>query len=801
MALRKWHLIGWLLVVLQNHPVMLKNYFKMAWRSLARNKVSSIINIGGLAVGLATAIIILLVVTDEFSYDKFHANLHDTYVLMRNQHQNDDITTGNSMPGPLAAAIRSDIPETKYAARSCRTGPQLLRLGDKSTFEPALYADPDFFRIMSFPALEGNPAAAMQEPGSIVLTEHVAKKFFGNDDPIGKLMVHDNKHTLKVAAVIRDVPSNSSIQFDVVLPFRLFESENTWLKKWDDNRIDTWMQLKPSANMAVLDTKLTKLIQARTGDSTQSLFAYPFSRLRMYGNFKHGQQAGGRIYMVDMLALIGLFMLLIACINFMNLATARSEHRAREVGVRKVMGASRKRIILQFYGEALIMTVLALLLAVLLVNLLLPSFNRFAEKNIRFNFLGGRLWLLLPGIGLFTALVAGSYPALFLSRFKPVKVLKGITATGKGGGLRRALVTAQFVISIFFIIATIVIYTQINYVRDRPIGYDQENLVEINASGDLAGKFDVFKNELSQVSGVTGISAGSDNILQFSGSVTGMDWPGKQPGHEISVIVSGIQYNWIKTMGLKMVEGRDFNPAFGADSTGCLINQSTVERMGLKEPVVGQIIGGKTVIGVIQNFVFNNPSGIIAPMQLSLNTHPLSHFFIRVQNDGHWRQTLAQVEKTAKKLNPDYPFNFSFVKEGYQERFEEFASFGQLATLFGGMAIFISCLGLFGLSAFMAERRGKEMSIRKVLGASVLSVWFSLSKDFLKPVFIAFLLAAPVALWVMDSLLALMVYHIELTWWMFATGGLLATIVALLTVSYQGIRSALENPVKSLRAE
>lgn len=773
----------------------------MAWRSLIKNKVSSFINIGGLAVGLATGIIIMLVVREEFSYDSFHANLPDIYVLMKNQQQNNGISTGGSTPGPMAAAIRNEVPEVKYVARACNAGQQLVRQGDKSMFEETMYAEPEFFNIMTYPALQGNPAAALQEPGSLVITEHAAKNLFGDANPIGRIVIHDNKHALKVAAVIRDVPANSRNQFDMVLPFHLFESENSWLSKWDDNRIETWMQLKPSANIAALNSKLTRLIQLRTEDSTVSMFAYPLARLRLYGHFDNGKPSGGRIYMVYMLEVIGLFMLLIACINFMNLATARSEYRAREVGVRKVLGASRKWIIVQFLGETLLLTFLALLLGILLVNLLLPAFNRFAEKSIRFNFRDGRLWLLLPGIGLFTGLVAGSYPALFLSRFKAARVLKGITITGRGGGLRRALVTAQFVISIVFIIGTIVIYTQINYVRNRPIGYDQENLLEISATGDLAGKYNVFKNELAKVAGIKNISAGSDNILQFGGSVTGMDFPGKIPGHEVSLVVTDVNYNWVKTMGLKLVEGRDFSPAFGADSNACLINQSVVEKLGLKEPVTGQIIGGKTVVGVVQNFVFNNPSGIIAPVYISLRTSYPGHFFVRIQNDGHWRQTLAQIERTAKQLNPNYPFEFSFTKEGYQKRFEEFSAYGIMSTLFGGMSILISCLGLFGLSAFMAERRSREMSIRKVLGAGARSVWFSLSKDFLKPVFIAFLLAAPATAWLMQTILSNMVYHTQLSWWMFALGGLLTAAVALATVSYQGLRTALENPVKSLRAE
>ncbi len=781
---------------------MIKSYFKMAWRSLMKNKISSVINISGLAVGLATSILIMLVLVDEFSYDTFHINLKDTYYVMKNQKQSGDIGTGRSTAGPLAVALRNEMPEVKYAARVTYSDDQLIKVADKGFFESIMYTEPAFFKMMSFPAIGGDPVTALQDASSVLLTERTAKKLFGNENPIGKTIVLDSAHVLKVAAILRDVPANSTIQFDMVVPFHVFELENAWLKKWDDNRIQTWAQLKPNANIGLLNQKMTKMLQTRSNDNSVSLFAYPFARLRLYGSFDNGKPNGGRIYIAVLLAVLGLFILGIACINFMNIATARSEFRGREVGVRKVLGAERKQLIFQFLSEALLTTFIALILGVVLSQVALPYFNQYAEKQIQFNFWDWKIWALLTGIGLFTGLVAGSYPAFFLSSFKTVNVLKGVLSKGRGGArFRRALVTVQFFISIFFIIGTIVIFTQINYVRNRPIGYDQENLIDIDAKGELAGKFEVFKHELSKIPGVKNVSASSDNLLQYGSGITGMDWPGKIPGQEVSILVSSVQYNWINTAGLQLIEGRDFSPSFGTDTSACLVNQATVERLGLKEPVIGQILGGKVIIGVFHNFVFNNPSGIIAPMAVYLNTGSLSNFFVRIQNDGHWRQTLAQIEHAAKKINPDYPFEFSFTKEGYQRRFEEFASEGFMATLFGGMAIFISCLGLFGLSAFLAERRSKEMSIRKVFGAGPGSIWFSLCRDFLKPVLIAFLLAIPLSQWFYQSRLSNITYHIQMSWWMFAAAGLLVTLIALLTVSYQGIRTAIENPVKNLRAE
>ncbi|HVX25776.1 MAG TPA: FtsX-like permease family protein, partial [Parafilimonas sp.] len=431
----------------------------------------------------------------------------------------------------------------------------------------------------------------------------------------------------------------------------------------------------------------------------------------------------------------------------------------------------------------------------------LPYFNQLAGKNIDFNFYDGKVWMLLTATGIFTALVAGSYPSFFLSSFKPIKVLKGSFINRKGGGLRRMLVTVQFIISIFFIVATIVVYKQINFVHDRPIGYDKDNLVDINATGDLSGKFDLFKNEMQKISGVTNISAGNDNVINFGGSITGMDYPGKTPDENISVIVSNVGYNWTKTLQIPIAEGRDFDPSFGTDSNACIINEAAVKRMNLKEPVIGDIIGGKTVIGVFKDFVYNNPSGIIAPMVISLQTNNFPHFFVRIANNNDWHITLSKIEAAAKKLNPDYPFDFSFVNDNYQQRFEQWNSWGSMATLFACMAVFIAALGLFGLASFVAERRSKEVSIRKVFGADSKAIWLLLSRDFFKPVLIATAIVIPLSIVISYKFLLNITYHTPLEWWMFALAVTITIMIALITVSYQAIKAAIANPVKSLRTE
>jgi hypothetical protein len=532
------------------------------------------------------------------------------------------------------------------------------------------------------------------------------------------------------------------------------------------------------------------------------LFAYPFADLRLYGNFKNGKPNGGNIYIIMLLSVVGLFVLLIACVNFMNLATARSEQRAKEVGVRKVLGASRRIVILQFMTEAILMSFIALVLGLLLSYLALPGFMQLSGNHFTPDYSNLKIWSLLIMLGLITGIVAGSYPALYLSRFQPVKVLKGIMLKGTGGGmLRKGLVTFQFIVSIFLIISTIVFFKQIDYLERRPIGYNSDNLIEIPARSELQSKFGIVKNELLKIPGVKTVSAGNDNLIRFGGAFNGLEWPGKTEDQDFFITSTGVQYDWIKAVGLTLSEGRDFSVEYGADSLSCLINEAAARRMRLKAPVTGTKLGNNTVIGVVKDFVYNNPSSNVEPMIIFLNTGSINHFFVRIENNENWKNCTAQIETAVKKIDPNIPFEFHFTKEEYQAKFTDIQSISKMANIFGGMAIIISCLGLFGLSSFLAERRSKELSVRKVLGASVKSIWFTLSKDFLKPVFIAFIIAAPLAGLVMQKVLSMLDYHIQLAWWMFVLAGVLAMFIAVITVSYNGIKAALTNPIKNLRTE
>ncbi|MBL7782514.1 MAG: ABC transporter permease [Saprospiraceae bacterium] len=785
---------------------MLSNYLKIAFRNLLRNPLYTFLNIAGLAVGLAAGTLVMLWVADEFSYNRFIPNLSGIHLILQNQTQGGETYTFQSTPAPLAPALRTEMPEIERAARTSWPGQFLLNRGDKSTYERGVYAEPDFFRIFSLPVLKGDPVAALEDAGSIVITERTAKKFFGNEDPIGQVLRHNNERDLKVGAVVADLPSNSSIRYDVLLPFRLFELQNQeWMANWGDNAVPTWVSLQTGTDLGRLNQKLENYIQGKMPEASAHIFAYPLSKWRLYGQFENGKQSGGRIDVVMMLGIIGLFVLLIACINFMNLATARSERRAREVGVRKVVGAPRSLIIRQFLSEALLLTFIALILSLLMTQLTLPVFNRFFDKTLSLSGSNWQVWASLLSLGVGTGIVAGSYPSFYLSKFQPVRVLKGMIGGGKGNGrLRKGLVTFQFVISIFLIIATIAIYKQIDHAQNRPLGYEVENLIEIPARGTMRDHFGVLKNELAQVPGVMSVSAGSHDLIQFGSNTSGIEWPGKTADQDFLVSITEVSYDWAQTTGIKLAEGRDFSPQFGADTMCCLLNRMAVQRMGLKEPVIGSTIQydtTRTIIGVVEDFVYNDPFSAPMPMAIFLGTGSMDHFFVRIRNDEKWRESLAQIEQVVKKQNPTYPFEFTFTKEEYQRNFDEIRSVGQLANVFGGLAIFISCLGLFGLSAFVAERRNKEIGIRKVLGATISSIWFALSKDFLQPVLLAFVLAAPLAGWAMQKLLNRFEYRIDLYWWIFASAGVAALAIALLTVSYQGVRAAMTNPVESLKDE
>ena len=779
---------------------MLKSYFTMAWRTLLRNKVTSIVNIGGLMLGLTTGIVICLFIVFAFGFDKFHANYNAIHLLEMNQKYAGTIYTDSWTPAPLGPVLQNEIPALKYVVRVREESESLTRYGEKAIYQKSIYAEPDFFRMMTFPAIEGDPITTLREGSGVVLTQRAARRLFNNESALGKTILLNNTHPLKVGAVIRDVPPNSSIEFDIVLPYMLFEKDNEWASHWENTSVLTWVQLRSGANLDSVNRLMTRLLLKNTSLKEMSLFAYPITRLSLYDNFKDGKPYWGKAYMYLVIAFIAFLTLLIACINFMNLSTAMAERRAREVGLRKVLGASRPVIIGQFLGEALLLAMLALVLSIGLAYLALPWIAAFAELPLYKEFGDGWVWVLLVILGLFTGLIAGSYPAFYLSRFQPAKVLRRLMSIGrKGAVLRKGLVTFQFLISIFLVISTIVGIKQIEYAQNRPLGFETSNLIDITADGDLPGRFDLFKTRMENIPGVLNLTASTSNLLSVGNSQVGLDWPGKRPDQDFAIPAIWVKYDWTKTAGLKLEEGRDFSPDFGADSLACLINQTAAGKMGLKEPIIGARVGGKTVIGVLRNFVFNFSGN--QPLIIYLYKGNLGHFLVRLANDGQWKPHLGQIEKTVKSLNPGYPFTFRFVDDERQEQFKKDFGIEQLADIFAVMAILISCLGLFGLASFVVEKRTKEICIRKVLGASPAGLWLSLSTEMLKPVVLGFILATPLAALAASGLLSLSDYHIRLSWWIFALAGAGAIVIALATVSYYGLRAARLNPAQSLQTE
>lgn len=783
---------------------MFRNYFRHGWRNLLNNKMSTLINTGGLAIGLTISIIIMMWIMDEFSYDMFHKNGSYTYLMMNNRKVEGGWHTGDNTQAPLAVKLKQDFPDVKYATRRAFGGDQLFNTGSKSIYQESIYVDPDFFNIFTFPAISGDPVTALKEPDAAVLTESAAERLFGKANPMGRIIRQNSQHSLRVAAVIRDAPASSTIRFDIVLPFRLYEIENaSWIDRWDNYRLSSIVMLQPGASVEHFNQKLLPVMKSYGGDSTNYVFAYKFKDLHMYGSFKNGKPNGGRIEMMWLLGLTAFFILLIACINFMNLTTAQSERRAREVGVRKVMGASRRIIIIQFLAEALLITMLAMLLGILLAWLCIPGLNRISGRSISFGLLNWKMWCGLLSLLVATGLIAGSYPAFFLSGFQPAKVLKGgLISGGKGRGrFRKALVTLQFVISIFLILTTIVIYRQIKHVETRPIGYEQNNLLEIPARGEMAQHYPLLRDALAQVSGVESVSAGTDDLLRFGGSTDDVVWPGKTRDQNFPVTITWVQYDWAHTAGMQLLAGRDFSSSYGSDSIGCIVNEAAVRRMGLKEPVVGTLLGSNPIIGVVRDFVMNDPFNAARPMVLYFGNGSMDHIFIRLRSTADQVKTLSSIAAVLKDKHPEFPFEYHFLKDSYQQQFNGAKSVRFVLNWTSSLAIIISCLGLFGLSAFLTERRSKEISIRKIMGATTGSIWLMLAREFLQPVFIAFVVTIPLVILVMRQALHNIDYRIELHWWIFATGGLITAVIALATISYQGAKAARANPVKALQSE
>ncbi|GAB3270265.1 ABC transporter permease [Larkinella harenae] len=796
------------------NPSMLRNYLKIAWRNIAHNKSFSAINILGLALGMACSLLIGLWIQDEFSVDAYHVNGPQLYNVMERQFFDGKVEAGPGTPGLLAEELKKDFPEIKYAASLSWEEEQTFAVGANINKEKGRAAGADWFRMYSIPLLAGSAETALNAPNHIAISRKLADNYFGSPQAaLGKSIRINNRTDYQVGAVF-ELPANSSETYDYLLTWQDMLNRNPWLKDWGNSVPQTRIMLQTdrngeSADAARLEAKMKSFLKSRNpgmqakGFDIQ-LFLHPYQDAYLYSNFKNGYQDGGRIEYVRLFGIVAVFILLIACINFMNLATARSVKRAREVGVRKVVGAGRSWLIGQFIGEALVLTTVALLIALVAVWLLLPTFNALTEKHIVFQFTNASFWILLIGMTLVTGLIAGSYPALFLSSLDPVRVLKGTVRFGAGARMfRQGLVIFQFALSMLLIIGTIIVYRQINYIQTKNLGFDRDGMVYVSSEGELTNKYETFKQELLRRPGIASVTYMDGTPTNGFGSTSNVQWPGKDPTNGVQFQFSTVDYDFTKTLKVK-VSGRDFSRDFGADSLNLLINETAARRIGYRDPVGKPLtLWGKTgtIVGVIADYHQSSMHTAIEPFIAKLGQGADHKMIVVRMLPGQTKLAMESLEKLVRQLNPNFPFQYHFADEAFQALYRSETVVGTLANYFAFLAIFISCLGLFGLAAFMAEQRTKEIGVRKVLGASVPSIVGLLSQDFLKLVLVAILIASPVAWYAMSRWLQTYVYKIGMEWWVFGLAGLLAIGVALLTISFQSIKAALMNPVKSLRSE
>jgi putative ABC transport system permease protein len=789
---------------------MIKNYLKTAWRNLWKNKSFSAINIMGLGLGLACSLLIALWIQDELQIDAFHANGDQLYTIIRRVYFDNKKGAGYSTPGVLADQLKKEIPEITAASELSWNVDHTFQVGDKVLKLNGVYASPDYFGMFSYPLLKGKPATSLNSPVSLAISKKMAVDFFGSpENAIGKTIKYENKKNFTISAVFDDVQKNSSRQFDYVINWYTFLDENSWARDWDNNGPSTVFQLRKDANPQLVEHKLTNFLRhldKNQGKSFHSELGLQLYReTYLHSHFTDDKTDGGRIDYVNLFSIIALFILVIGCINFMNLTTARSVKRAREIGVRKVVGAERGSLIRQFLGESVMLTVIAVGFAVILITLLLPEFNQITNKHIGLPFNQQSFWLGLVALTLITGLLAGSYPALLLSSFKPVRVLKGFSKIDSGSVLfRKGLVVFQFTISALLIIGTIIISRQINFVQNQALGYDRENLVYIPLEGDLPGKYDILKNELLNMPGIQQITRTSDAPTNIGNGTGGVNWDGKDPNVNIQFTQASIGYDFARTLKLKFVEGRDYSRDFATDSTGYLINEAALKRIGYKNPIGKPLtFWGKkgTIIGVLKDYHYTSMHDAIYPLVLRFGEKETFGSALIRTKPGETKAALANMEKVCKELNPNFQFSYYFSDQEYQKLYNDEQVIGKLSVIFASLAILISCLGLLGLAMFTAEQRTKEIGIRKVLGAGIASLFTLLSYEFLMLVVIAMVIASPIAWLAMNSWLKHYAYHTSIEWWVFALSGMAAIIIALVTIAFQTLKAALINPVKSLRSE
>lgn len=798
---------------------MLKNYIKIAWRNMGKNKFSTFINITGLAVGMAVAILIGLWIWDELSYNKYFDNYDSIVRIKQHQSFNGVIGTQNSMPIPLGYVLRENYKaDFKYVVLSSWTSEHILAYGDKKLNQLGNYMQAEAPDLLTLKMLKGN-RKGLSDPSSIVISDKLAKAIFGDIDPMGKTIKIDSKWNVKVTGVYQGLPKNTEFNdMEFIAPWDLYMTTMGYLKeartRWGNNSWQIFCQLNPNVSVenatAHISNIKAKALDA-AGDKLSAsfkplLFAFPMSRWHLYSEFKNGVNTGGSIQFVWMFGIIGMFVILLACINFMNLSTARSERRAKEVGIRKTIGSLRSQLIKQFFSESLLVTVFSLALSLLFVQLALGWFNEVADKDMHILWVNPIFWLLCIGFSLFTGIVAGSYPAFYLSSFQPVQVLKGTFKAGRFAALpRKILVVLQFTVSITLIIGTIIVFRQVQFTKNRPVGYNRNGLVHIKMkTAPIHEHFEAVRTELLATGAITELAESGSALTEVWSNWSGFDWKGKAATTQDDFAYVPISPEFGKAAGWQVLDGRAFERNNKGDSLSMILNEASVKFMNLKHPV-GEIVRhdnkAYTVVGVVKDLVMSSPYEPVKPTLFVLLDEPQAFMNIRVNPNVSVKEALSKAEAIFKKYDPESPFDYSFTDSEYAKKFADEERVGKLSAFFTSLAIFISCLGLFGMASFMAEQRTKEIGVRKVLGASVFNIWQLMSTDFVLLVFISLIIATPIAHYYMGNWLLNYKYRAELSWWIFALTGLGAIIITICTVSYQSIKAALTNPVKSLRSE
>ncbi len=791
---------------------MFNNYFKTTFRNLFKNKTFSFLNITGLAIGIASASLIFLWVEDELNFNSHFAKKDWIYRIMENQQNNGKVNTSGSTPGPMAQAVKSDIPGIKSTGRLSWTMDELIIMGDKSVKESGAYTDPSILTMLTLHFIYGEPAGAFKELQSVVISETLSGKLFGGENPVGKTLKMDAKQGYSVdgiytiTGVYKDLPQNSSYHFQWISPYVVFENKNDWIKPWDNNLTETLVELNPSVNPETVNSKLAGYLTAKTGKPSAKCLLFSMNDWHLRDHFTDGKQDGGNIKYVKLFSLIATIILIIACINFMNLSTALSEKRAREVGVRKVLGSGKGRLITQFFGESVMMSFFAVILAVIVIYLVMPSYGQLVKRSFESRLFSPSHLGFLLGVGLFTGLVSGSYPAFYLSSFNPVTVLKG-TKLKMGFGaifIRRGLVISQFAISIILIISASIIYQQIQHIKERDLGYSKDNIIFMDLQENVKTHFKNVRDQLMATGFIENAAISLHDPLHIYSFTDKFSWRGKDPNNKVSIYSNLVSPEFLSLMHMKIVEGRDFYPVEGSDSGHIIINQSMARLMGKAGRPGGIISIGSfnfQVVGIIRDVVYNDVYASGSPLILGSNSKGATVLTIRIKPNVDLAEALSKTEAIFKINNPGYPFEFKFLDEEFNQLFSTETLIGKLAGIFSVLAIFISCLGLFGLAAYTAEHRRKEIGIRKVLGATTQGLAGLLSKEFLKLVAMSCMVAFPVSWWAMQNWLQEYQYRTTIHWWIFGIAGVSSLAIALVTVSFQAIKVAIANPIRSLRTE